>query len=174
MSNKQRVITDWYSKYSSSIYRYILMTIRHAHHAEDLTQETFLKAYKYFHSFKWEANPKTWLFSIAHNVTVDFMRKKQPYLYLMEMFPIKAAKGESPDEIVQINESSNELFQAIGRLKKSYREIIILRKIKEFSIKETAEILNWSESKVKSTLSRAIQALEKELLKEGFVYENTI
>jgi len=52
--------------------------------------------------------------------------------------------------------------------------VIILRKIKEFSIRETSEILNWSEGKVKTTLYRAIPALEKELLKEAFLNEKQI
>ncbi|WP_308417928.1 RNA polymerase sigma factor [Halalkalibacter okhensis] len=79
-----------------------------------------------------------------------------------------------PDEVVQIKESSRELFDALSELKKTYRDVIILRKIKEFSTKETAMILNCSESKVKSTLNRAIPALEKQLLKEGYLHENSI
>jgi RNA polymerase sigma-70 factor (ECF subfamily) len=52
--------------------------------------------------------------------------------------------------------------------------VIILRKVKDFSIYETAMILGWSESKVKSTLFRAIQAFEKEMLKEGLLNEKTV
>lgn len=79
-----------------------------------------------------------------------------------------------PEEMVEIKESSQELYSALAKLKDSYREVIILRKIKEFSIEETSIILGWSESKVKSTLFRAIQALEKKLLKEGFLSEKIV
>ncbi|WP_308417929.1 sigma-70 family RNA polymerase sigma factor [Halalkalibacter okhensis] len=67
---KQQVITDWYSEYSYSIYSYILLMIHDQQLAEDLTQETFIKAYKYFAHFKGESSPKTWLFSIARNTTM--------------------------------------------------------------------------------------------------------
>jgi RNA polymerase sigma-70 factor (ECF subfamily) len=76
--------------------------------------------------------------------------------------------------MIQIKESSYELYKALGAIKDSYREVIILRKIKEFSIEETAEVLGWSESKVKSTLYRAIPVLETQLLKEGYLHEGTI
>lgn len=79
-----------------------------------------------------------------------------------------------PDEIMEGKETSKELYIALNRMKQSYREVIILRKIKGFSIKETSEVLSWSESKVKSTLHRAIPALEKLLHEEGFLNEKTI
>ncbi|MGG1833286.1 sigma factor-like helix-turn-helix DNA-binding protein [Cytobacillus firmus] len=66
------------------------------------------------------------------------------------------------------------LYEAIRHLKLSYQEVLILRKIKEFSIKETAEILNWSENKVKITTSRALAALKKELQKRGEIHEELI
>lgn len=63
-------------------------------------------------------------------------------------------------------EAVQELYYAINKLKLNYREIIILRKIQFLSIEETSIVLGWSESKVKSTLQRAIEALRKELEKQ--------
>ncbi|MCL7749217.1 RNA polymerase sigma factor [Halalkalibacter sp. MEB205] len=175
MSNvKQQVITEWYSQYSNSIFSYILLMIHEHQLAEDLTHETFIKAYKKYDSFKGDSSPKTWLFSIARHTTIDYVRKRKPVSYLKEFLSFKTDKGPLPDEVVQIKESSRELFEALRQLKKTYRDVIILRKLKEFSTKETAEILNCSESKVKSTLNRAIPALEKQLLKEGYLHENSI
>ncbi|WP_332633984.1 RNA polymerase sigma factor [Halalkalibacter flavus] len=115
------------------------------------------------------------LFRIAHNVTIDYIRKRKPIRLIKELLDLKTdTTASSPEEIAQINESSEELFEALEKLKRSYREVIILRKIKNFSIKETAGILNWSESKVKSTLPRAILNFEKQLQKEGYVYEKSI
>ncbi|GAE35000.1 RNA polymerase sigma factor [Halalkalibacter akibai] len=172
--DKQQVITEWYSQYSQSIYSYILLMTREQQLAEDLTQETFIKAYRYYDSFKGDSSSKTWLFTIARNTTVDYVRARKPVNYLKELLSLKKEKGPLPDEVVQIKETSRELYDALSQLKKSYRDVIILRKLKEFSTKETAMILNCSESKVKSTLSRAIPALEKQLLKEGYLHENSI
>ena len=162
-------ITNWYHLYSDSIFKYILMMINDYHQAEDLTHDTFIKAYKNHNSFQKKSKPQTWLFSIAHNNTVDYIRKQKPIKIFQEIFQTIKDSAPLPEDILEIRESSIELYKALSRLKSSYREVIILRKIKEFSTRETSEILNWSEGKVKTTLYRAIPALEKELLKEGFL-----
>ncbi|MGF2614342.1 RNA polymerase sigma factor [Rossellomorea aquimaris] len=63
------------------------------------------------------------------------------------------------------------MYHALSKLKRSYREVIILRKIKELSIRETAEVLGWKESKVKTTLFRGLQAMKIQLQKEGYDHE---
>ncbi|WP_327606106.1 RNA polymerase sigma factor [Virgibacillus tibetensis] len=172
--NTKEEITNWYHLYSDSIFKYILMMINDYQQAEDLTHDTFIKAYKKHHSFQKRAKPKTWLFSIAHNITVDYIRKQKPIKIFQEIFQTIKDPAPLPEDSVEIRESSIELYKALSRLKPSYREVIVLRKIKEFSTRETSEILNWSEGKVKTTLYRATPALEKELLKEGFLNEKSI
>ncbi|MCK0470279.1 RNA polymerase sigma factor [Alkalihalobacillus sp. APA_J-10(15)] len=174
LENKQSDIEKWFTLYGDTIFKYFLLNIHEYQQAEDLTQETFVKAFKHYHSFKRESNPKTWLFSIAHNLMVDYLRKKRPIHLLQEILNSKQDDSPLPSDIVQMRESEENLYKTLTKLKQSYREVIFLRKMKEFSIKETAEILNWSESKVKSTLSRAIVLLKKALVKEGDDYEQTI
>ncbi|TQS75873.1 RNA polymerase sigma factor [Ornithinibacillus gellani] len=147
------------------------MMIRDYQQAEDLTHDTFIKAYKSYSSYKGKSKPKTWLYRIAHNITIDFIRKQKTLIVFKNFFHTKAENDPLPEDIVAIRENSRELYKALGRLKSTYREVIILRKIKNFSIKETSTILKWSDNKVKTTLYRAIPALEKELVKEGFTYE---
>jgi len=169
----KNTITHWYDYYSDSIFHYILMIVHDYQQAEDLTHDTFLKAYKNYSSFEERAKPKTWLFSIAHNLTIDYMRKQKPVRIFKDIFTKKDA-NPTPEDAIELRESSKELYKALGNIKQPYREVITLRKIKGFSIKETSAILDWSESKVKSTLYRAIPALEKQLIKEGFSSERTI
>lgn len=172
MANERKVeITEWYQQHGDSVFRYILLMVRDHQQAEDLTQETFIKAFRSYDSFERKANPKTWLFRIAHNVTIDFIRKQKPLELLKELLLLGKSANAAPEGIVEIKENSTELYDALGQLKAPYREVIVLRKIREFSIQETGEILNWSESKVKNTLSRALSALEKQLNKEGIIHE---
>ncbi|WP_246187720.1 RNA polymerase sigma factor [Ornithinibacillus caprae] len=63
------------------------------------------------------------------------------------------------------------MYQSLRKLKRSYQEVIILRKIKELSIHETAEVLDWDESKVKNTLFRGLAALKQEMVKGGYEHE---
>lgn len=170
---REEDINEWYDLYHQTIFKFIFMLTRDYQQAEDLTQETFFKAYKYYHTFNSQSSEKTWLFSIAHNVTVDYLRKQKPIRFFKELFQAQIDSKELPENVVQLKESSVEIYEAMRELKQSHREVIILRKIKGFSISETAEILNCSESKVKSTLHRGMLALEKRLLKEAELHEHT-
>ncbi|WML42052.1 RNA polymerase sigma factor [Neobacillus sp. OS1-2] len=171
---RKEEIADWYDQHSKSILSFILLMVRDYQQAEDLTHDTFVKAYLYYDSFKHHSSEKTWLFSIAHNLTVDFLRKRKPSLFLKEIFLLQNDNTPLPEEMLQIKEESYELYKALGELKDTYRKVIILRKIKGFSIEDTAKILNWSESKVKSMLFRAIPALKRQLIKEGYWDEETV
>ncbi|MEC2078430.1 RNA polymerase sigma factor [Metabacillus fastidiosus] len=169
--DKKKVITDWYDQYSKAVLTFILLIIKDYQQAEDLTHDTFVKAYLYYDSFKYHSNEKTWLFSIAHNLTVDFLRKRKPSILFKEFFLSQKENKPLPEEIIKIKENSYELYKALDEIKDTYKKVIILRKIKGFSIEDTAKILGWSESKVKSTLFRAMKVLKKQLIKEGFLYE---
>ncbi|WP_102275315.1 RNA polymerase sigma factor [Cytobacillus massiliigabonensis] len=170
---RKKEITNWYDQHSKSIVSFILLMVKDYQQAEDLTHETFVKAYLFYDTFKHHSSEKTWLFSIAHNVTVDFLRRQKTSIFFKEKFLSHKDNNPLPEEIIQIKEESNELYKAIGELKDTYRKVIILRKIKGFSIEDTSKILGWSESKVKSMLFRAIPALKKQLIKEGYWDEKT-
>ncbi|USK62436.1 RNA polymerase sigma factor [Peribacillus asahii] len=172
---RKEEIADWYDQHSKSILTFILLMVKDYQQAEDLTHDTFVKAYLYYDSFKNHSSEKTWLFSIAHNLTVDFLRKRKPSIFFKEFFlSQKDNNNLLPEEIIKIKENSCEFYKALGEIKDTYRKVIVLRKIKGFSIEDTAKILSWSESKVKSTLFRAIPVLKKQLIKEGFLNEEAI
>jgi RNA polymerase sigma-70 factor, ECF subfamily len=160
ISNK---ISEWYSLYNKDIYHFLVYYIGSSD-VEDLVQETFIRAIKGFDTFQQKSSPKTWLFSIARNVGIDEMRKrkrlrrKQNISFLDE----QSDKG-TPEKILQHNENNRMLYQAIQSLKDNYRDVIILRGIKELSVAETASILNWNESKVRITYHRALKTLQKNI-----------
>ncbi len=164
-------LNDWYWSYSDEIYRYILMLTADHELAKDLTHDTFIKAYKSMESFRGEASVRNWLFRIARNTTIDDARKRKPLRFVVDSYASLATNDYLPEQVTQLGESEKELYHSLLKLKRSYREVIILRKIKELTIQETAEILDWSEGKVKITLYRALNALKKQMLKEGYVHE---
>lgn len=145
--------------------------VRDYQQAEDLTQETFIKAYRHQERFKQQSSIKTWLFSIAHNVTKDYFRKKHPLQHYLGLTMEEKDDQPMPEQIVVMNFQTEQLYRAIQQLKPSYKHVIILRKLKEFSTAETAFVLNWSESKVKMTLKRALVALKNELMHRGATNE---
>lgn len=165
------IIIGWYDEYGVAIFKYILKLIRDEQQAEDLTQDTFLRVYSYIEKNKQIDYPKTFLYQVAHHITIDYIRKQKPLQLMKDFFSFQKDPGPSVESIVEIRESSQELYDALAKLKSSYRRVIILRKIEEFSTRETGDILGWSESKVKSTLSRGMKALKKHLTKEGVNHE---
>lgn len=163
-----------YEEYSDKVYSYLLLLTGKKETAEDLTQETFLKVYKHIHQFNGNSQIFTWLVKIARNVAIDYLRRgNRLRFFALDKFPVQACEP-SPVEIIVKGEKTTLLYNAIRSLKLSYQEVLILRKIKEFSIKETAMILGWSENKVKITTSRAMAALKKELKRRGNFIEEII
>lgn len=168
---EQNELTDWFDEHGESVLTYILLMVKDYQQAEDLTQETFIKAYRHQKQFENRSSVKTWLFSIAHNVTKDYFRKKHPLQHYLGLTMEEKDCKPIPEQIVAMKFQNEELYRAIQRLKPSYRHVIILRKLKELSTVETAIVLNWSESKVKMTLKRALGVLKSDLNREGITDE---
>src|SRR5690606_15498994 len=100
---------------------------------------------------------------IAYTTTMNHFRKKYPISSLLNTsFHVKSA-----EEILMEQEEIKEVFQAISKLKMTYQQVIILRKVQQFSIEETSEILGWTEGKVKMQLFRALKSLRKIVTEEG-------
>ncbi|MFJ8236381.1 RNA polymerase sigma factor [Ureibacillus sp. NPDC094379] len=168
---KREELTEWFDQYGESVLTYILLMVRDYQQAEDLTQETFIKAYRHQHQFEHKSSVKTWLFSIAHNVTIDYFRKKHPLQHFLGLTIEEKDYKPLPEQIVAMNDQTEQLYRAIQQLKPSHRQVIILRKLKEFSTAETAYVLKWSESKVKMTLKRALEELKTKLIQGGIADE---
>lgn len=142
---------------------------------EDLTQETFLKAYNNLESFRQHSSPYTWLYRIARNTCLDALRKKK-FRDQFRWLPFRQDGNETEYEFpdyhsekpdVEINEEIAMVRKAIALLQADYRMVIILRELQDLSYQEIAEVLNITESAVKSRLFKARQALRTELVKLG-------
>lgn len=171
--NISKLVNQLYRQYSDLIYRYIYLMIGDAKQAEDLVQETYIRAFKSLNSFNRKSSYKTWLYTIARNVTIDYSRKMRLRSWLTQPIdPNLPDSHPTPQDIVEYGETTEKLYKALMALKPNYREVIILRRIKGFSILETAQILQWSEAKVKSTMIRGLAVLKSKLGEE--IYSETI
>jgi RNA polymerase sigma factor, sigma-70 family len=166
-------IQEWYDIHSDEIYRFIVMLTGDQEIAKDLMHDTFLKSYFSLQHYQGKVSVKNWLYRIARSVTIDYQRRARPIaFYLSEWNLLSVVNSNCPQKIVELGEMEVHLYEALKKLKHSYNEVIVLRKLKEMSIQETAEVLDWSEAKVKTTLFRAQLALKKQLEKEGYTHEN--
>lgn len=165
---QQKQFEQFYEQYSDAIFKYIFMLVGKKETAEDFTQETFYRAYKQFETFQEQASIQTWLRKIARNLVYDHYRRKR----IIQFIPFLSQHEQQdtqllPNEIVEKGEAIVAVYRALSKLKLEYKEVIILRKIEGLSIKETANLLGWTEVKVKNATACAMQALKKELDEGG-------
>lgn len=160
------VFHDLYEKYHQEIYQFIYYMTKNRETAEDLVQEVYIRILKAYERFEGKSSEKTWMYSIARNVTIDYFRKQKGWKdKIFANFDWNRQSIEDyqpvPEEVAILNEDIQNLYQCLNRCTTNQRSVIILRYIQGMSIAETAEILTWSESKVKTTQHRALKAIKK-------------
>ena len=160
-------------QYSPMIYRLGLKMLNNPQDAEDILQETFIKAYKHIDKFDGRSSVSTWLYRIATNEALMSLRKKRPDTISFDMPSIYESEPQEPLQIVDwccmpeeeylTAEGRMRLDQAAERLPESLRIVFVLRDIESLSTRETAEVLDISEMAVKTRLSRARLRLREDL-----------
>lgn len=148
-----------YKTYFNDIYRFLLSLSHNHHTAEDLVQDTFFRAYLYMESND-GGNIKSWLFTVAHNVFIDYYRKqKRAIVKEPNFFSFIFDKKSTPDDAVVIQEEIQEIFHLLKDLPKKHKTAILLYDFHDFSYKEAAEIMNVSLAHFKVLLFRGRQAI---------------
>ena len=172
----QAQFADLAMEYMGSLYSAALRMTRSPSDAEDLVQETYLKAYRAFGSFKEGTNLKAWLYRILTNTFINSYRarKRRPeqtdidevedlYLYrrLGGLEAVNASR--SPEEEVLEHFTDAEVKGAVEALPEQFRMAVLLADVEGFSYKEIAEILDIPIGTVMSRLHRGRKALQKTL-----------
>lgn len=175
MHDRREYIQELYDQYFDDVYHYLLYFTNSHIEAEDLTQDTFIKVMRNYEGFRQQSSLKTWILTIAKRTAIDHYRKKKIISILPSILD-NTRKSEDfiPEDQVDHHENWALLQKALLKLKPDYRNVVILRGLKEYSVKETAEILDWKESKVKVDYHRAVKLMKKYLNKsnEGVVIFN--
>lgn len=170
MSNGNLNIEEIYDLYYKDVYHFAIYYTNNKHEAEDITQETFIKAMNNLSSLQSIEKAKVWILTIAKNTAIDYKRKMKRISFLPQFFQEEKSKDPSPEERMLGKDSWNYVQKALLKLKPQYRSVLILRGIKEYSTLEAAEILGISEEKVRMNYHRARTYLKREVgsLEEGW------
>jgi RNA polymerase sigma-70 factor (ECF subfamily) len=158
-----------------ALYNTAYRMARNAQDAEDLVQETYLKAYKYYDKFEEGTNFKAWLFKILKNTFINSYRKRQQepprsdFAAIEESFEtqvIDEAGGQAKDPEQELLEDvlDEDVQRALDDLPPDYRMAVILADLEGFSYKEIAEILEVPLGTVMSRLYRGRKLMEKAML----------
>ena len=159
---------------SGPVYRLALKMLGDPQDAEDVLQNTFLKAFQHLDEFEGRSSLSTWLYRIAVNEALMLLRKRHPQVAIVddavedaEALPTPGVQlvdwGALPEEDLVSSEARAQLDQAVRKLPEAMRVVFLLRDVEGLSIQETAETLELSESAVKTRLLRARLKLRDEL-----------
>lgn len=163
-------------RYERPIFALIFRMVRDRELAEDLSQETFVKALNAIGSYRPEFKFSSWIFKIANNAAIDHLRRRELDTLSLEGSPHAAtpeamqatalqigSREESPLEVVEARELGSAIEAAIGRLRPEYRSCILLRHVEGRAYEEIAEILDLPLGTVKTYIHRARNELRQML-----------
>lgn len=168
--------------YFDALYHTALRLTHNPSEAEDLVQETFMKAYRFLHRFEPGTNMKAWLFTILRNTYINVYRKasRHQQVDFEQVVPLYAAPERSPEwssrqsvEEMLRHVVQDDVKRALDELPEEYRMVVLLADLEDFSYKEIASIVGCPVGTVMSRLFRGRRLLRKNLAdfakKSGYI-----
>lgn len=170
------------SEYQSMVYTVCYRILGDPTDAEDAAQETFISFYRKAKTFRGDAKISTWLYRIATNKSLSYLRKRK-WKSLLDIVSIgeeydgkrvdpPADHHDRPDTAAEIKQQRAAISQALGKLQDKQRIAFILHKYQGLGHKEVAEIMQLSHSAVESLIFRAKKALQKHLAETPDFFSN--
>ena len=161
------------NRFERPLFYYILRRVQHEETARDVLQDTFMKLTQHAHRYNADSSLSAWLYTIARNRSIDFLRKKRHREVSLDeplgqsegfsFHQILRDKGPSALDRVEGAEFARRLDDALKEINPDQRDIFILREVHGLKFIEIAETLEISENTVKSRMRYALEALRKHL-----------
>lgn len=163
-------------KYQQRVYQMVYGMVRNQEDGRDITQDAFVKAYNNLHRFRLESSFYTWIYRIAMNLAIDFLRKRarRGTTEFDETIASRDADGgiseahnsEGPAKTFERKQLYNRIMDALQELPEDQRQVVLLRELEGLSYKEIAEVMEIPEGTVMSRLYYARKKLQKLLAEE--------
>ena len=169
LKGDEESINELVSKYINPIYRFVLGYVKDKDIAEDITQDVFLKIWKNLKKVKKNKNFKSWVYTIAKNTTLDYLKKKKA-------IPLSNFENEQgrnivleklldsslpPDKLAMITESKRIFKSSLEKLSAKYKEVLSLYYYKYLNFNEIAQKLDEPVNTIKSRHRRGVIMLRK-------------
>ncbi|MDF9408362.1 sigma-70 family RNA polymerase sigma factor [Pelotomaculum isophthalicicum JI] len=153
---------ELYDLHFDAVNRYLRYRISSSWDADDLTAAVFLKALENFHKYRGDAPFAVWLFRIAHNAYVDYLRGRRERPFPESQLVVPNAIQSSPEEELLQDEEVKLLRDMLGRLPPEQRDVVSLRYAGELRFGQIAQVLGKTEPAVRMIHYRALKALRNE------------
>lgn len=177
LRGSEEAFHDLVVRFERPVYALILRMVHDAETAEDLAQDVFVKAYRHLRSYDPRRKFASWLFKVAHNTTIDHLRRAQ-----LDTVPLAAEPeegggllavladpaAESPAAAAERREMARALERAISRLRPEYREAVVLRYVEGLAYQEICDVLALPVGTVKTNLHRARKELADAMRAAGW------
>jgi RNA polymerase sigma-70 factor, ECF subfamily len=172
LADKQRLdrdFTELYRAHLRDVYSYAYYRIGNHHDAEDITEQTFVQAYRHFERAQRESNGRPlrpWLIRIAHNLAANYYRdrSRKPQTNLEDAAILSAPLDT--ERVVEEREEVKEVLEGVSKLPDDRREALIMRFALDMDNREIARAMGRSEGATKVLIHRAIRQLEQGLNEE--------
>lgn len=160
-----------FEEFSSPIYNYVLRMVADRDRAADITQDTFIKAYRKLDTVTEATSTRSWLYRIATNTAIDDMRRRRMVTPMADDDPVfanRADVGPGPEAQVMAATLDERVQRALLRLRPNHRQILLLSDLEDMSARQIGEVMELSYAAVRTLLCRARGEMRRALAAEGF------
>jgi RNA polymerase sigma-70 factor, ECF subfamily len=161
-----------FEEYSAPIYNYVLRMVADADRAADITQDTFIKAYRKLDSVTDATSTRSWLYRIATNTAIDDMRRRRnvtPMSVDQPAFANRPDQGPGPEAQVMAATLDERVQRALLSLRPNHRQCLLLSDLEDMGPQQIGEVMGLSYAAVRTLLCRARAEMRRALAAEGLV-----
>lgn len=151
-----------------AVYRYVLTLCRDESEAQDITQETFLRALNGADGFQGRSSLYTWLCAIGKNLWINRCRKQKREISGESVFETLRESGSPPEQLLLEKDAAMQVHRVLHGLQEPYKEVFSLRMFGQLSFGEIAELFSRTESWARVTYHRARAMIRERLRKDGY------
>ena len=158
-----------FAQFSQPIYNYVLRMVGDADRAADITQDTFIKAYRKLDTLADDASTRSWLYRIATNTAIDEIRRRRFVTAMGEDERQYDRPDSRPGPEAEVLGSSidDRIQRALIRLRPNHRQCLVLSDVEDMSAQQIGEVMGMSYGAVRTLLCRARGEMRRELTREG-------
>jgi RNA polymerase sigma-70 factor (ECF subfamily) len=170
--DREAAFARLFDEFSAPIYNYVLRMVSDADRAADITQDTFIKAYKKLDTVTDAAATRSWLARIATNTAIDDMRRRRMVSPMRDDEPVFANRPDprpGPEAEVMAGTLDERVQRALMTLRPNHRQCLLLSDLEDMSAMQIGEVMDLSYAAVRTLLCRARGEMRRALAAEGLV-----
>ncbi|MGH2445494.1 MAG: RNA polymerase sigma factor [Candidatus Limnocylindria bacterium] len=160
-----------FEEFSAPIFNYVLRMVGDADRAADITQDTFIKAYRKLDTVTDATSTRSWLYRIATNTAIDDMRRRRMVTPMSDDQPAFANRADQrpgPEAQVMAGTLDERVQRALATLRPNHRQCLLLSDLEDMSAQQIGAVMNLSYGAVRTLLCRARGEMRQALAAEGF------